>query len=86
MNEILIKKIENLNTKEEFVSFLESLFQDLKDNPSEWENRSLESYLEAAANWVEDMEWYYKNNNLPQPQNINWKVFADILIAAKMYE
>lgn len=32
------------------------------------------------------MEGYYLNNNLPMPESINWKIFADILIAAKMYE
>ena len=82
----LINKIEALNTKEDFISFLELLVQDLRSNPGEWENKSLESYLEAAASWTEDMEGYYKNNNLPIPQNVNWKVFANILIAAKMYE
>lgn len=82
----LINKTENLSTKEDFISFLQMLIQDFKKNPDEWENKSLESYLEAAASWVEDMEGYYQNNNLPIPQNINWKVFANILIAAKMYE
>ncbi|SDD43839.1 DUF7660 family protein [Niabella drilacis] len=82
----LIKKVENLNTKEDFIAFLELLIQDLRNNPNEWENKSLESYLEAAASWTEDMDGYYQNNNLPIPQNVNWKVFANILVAAKMYE
>ena len=82
----IINKIETLTTKEDFVEFLELLVQDLRTNPDEWENKSLESYLEAAADWTEGMEWYYLNNNLPVPQNVNWKAFANILIAAKMYE
>jgi hypothetical protein len=82
----LINKMETLNTKEDFISFLELLVQDLKLNPSKWANNSLESYLEAAISWTEDMEGYYQNNNLPIPQNVDWKVFANILIAAKMYE
>jgi hypothetical protein len=32
------------------------------------------------------MEGYYQNNKMPIPENINWKVFANILVAAKMYE
>jgi hypothetical protein len=65
---------------------MELLIADLKNNPVYWENRNLESYLEAIADWTEDMEGYYQNTNQPIPNNINWKVFADILIAASMYE
>jgi hypothetical protein len=41
--------------------------------------------LEGIAIWTEDMDGYYHNNK-PIPENIEWKVFANILIAAKMYE
>jgi len=78
--------MEEINDKQDFIRFVESLVTDLRNNPNDWENRSLESYLEAISNWVEDMEGYYLNNNLPMPESINWNVFADILIAAKMYE
>lgn len=82
----LNKKIENLNTKEDFVRFLELLAQDFRNNPNDWGNKSVESFLEAAASWTEDMEGYYQNTNSLIPQNINWNVFANILMAAKMYE
>lgn len=82
----LKEKIEGLKDKQDFVMFMEILVKDLKENPDAWENKSLESYLEAIANWVEDMEGYYINNNLPLPEGIDWKVFANILAAAKIYE
>ena len=81
-----VKTINGIKDKKDFLEFLEFLVDDLKNNSNEWENKSLESYLNAIASWVEDMEGYYLNNNLPIPENINWRVFADILIAAKMYE
>lgn len=84
--EELTNKIKNIKRREDFVSFLELLVQDLRSNPDGWENKKLDSYLEAAASWTEDMDGYYQNNNLPIPQNIDWKVFANILVAAKMYE
>jgi len=84
--EELINKTKNLNTKEDFINFLELLVRDLRSNPDGWENKNLASYLEAAASWTEDMDGYYQNNNLPIPQNVDWEVFANILIAAKMYE
>lgn len=82
----LINQINNLHTREDFIKFLLLLVKDFKNNPDEWENNNLESFLEAAASWTEDMDGYYINNNLPLPENVNWKVFANILMAAKMYE
>ena len=81
-----IKKINEISSKEDFITFVELLVSDLKSNPDEWENKSLRSYLEAIASWTEDMEGFYQNNNLEVPRNVNWKVFANILMAAKMYE
>lgn len=76
----------NIRDKKDFLNFLELLIGDLKNNRQEWENINLESYLEAVAGWTEDMEGYYQNINQPLPDNINWKIFADILMAAKIYE
>lgn len=86
MSEKLIRQIEKVNSKETFVAFLQLLAQNLKENPQNWENKSLADYLDAAASWTEDMEGYYKNNNLPLPGEVSWKVFADVLMAASRYE
>lgn len=79
-------KIETIKGKEDFIKYIEFLVENLKKKPDEWVNANLADYLEAVANWTEDMEGYYKNNNVPLPEDINWKVFATILTAAKMYE
>ncbi len=78
--------IDSIESKEDFISFIHLLVKDLECNSEKWENKSLASYLEAAASWTEDMEGYYINYQLPVPQNVDWKVFANILMAAKMYE
>lgn len=79
-------KINTIKTKSDFINFVELLLENLKSNPEEWENKTLPNFLEAIASWTEDMDGYYKNNNLPIPENIDWKVFANILAAAKIYE
>lgn len=81
-----IKEIDSIRTREDFVAFLESLLADLKQRPDEWENNTLESYLEAAAAWTNDMDGYYRNFNKPIPENVDWQVFANILLAAVVYE
>jgi hypothetical protein len=62
------------------------LITDLNENSNEWENKTLANYLEGMQSWTEDMEGYYLNNNLEVPQDVNWKVFTDILMAARVYE
>ena len=63
------------------------LTEDFKTNGDNWENKTLDKYLEAIADWTEvDIENYYRNTKQEIPKNINWKVFADILMAATMYE
>ena len=76
----------NVKSKKDFIEFVEGLIRDLNDNPDDWENKSLGSYLEALGSWTESMENYYINTGQPVPKEINWKVFADILMAASMYE
>ncbi|AVJ16094.1 hypothetical protein CLM71_02550 [Serratia sp. MYb239] len=75
-----------VSSKDGLVKLVLALAKDLKDNPDEWENKDLSSYLEAIASWIEDMDGYYENTNQPLPKDTNWKVLADILMAAKVYE
>jgi hypothetical protein len=44
------------------------------------------TYLEAMQSWVEDMDGYYLNKGLQLPEKVDWKIFATILVAAKIYE
>ncbi len=85
MNE-LEESVKSVNSKEDFLRFMNALMNDLKTNSDQWENKTLADYLSAMQSWTEDMEGYYINNNIPIPENICWKIFADILMAATMYE
>src|SRR5947207_12340293 len=71
---------------EDFVSFVRALLADLKKNPDAWENRNLDSFLDALAAWVEDMDGYYLNAGGPVPEQPTWKTLADMLLAARIYE
>jgi hypothetical protein len=82
----LYKEVKQVGSKEEFLRFLRMLINDFKNKPDEWENKSVESFLEGMQSWVEDMEGYYENNNLPIPNNIDWGFFANVFYAGKIYE
>ncbi|EOA7290397.1 DUF7660 family protein [Proteus mirabilis] len=81
-----IMNTKKINTREDFVQFLELLSSNARDNLNEWENKDLPSYFESMISWVEDMDGYYLNQKLPIPENVNWKFIADILMAARVYE
>lgn len=78
--------IENIKTREDFVAFIYEFIKDYKENPETWENNNIESFLEAMAAVVEDMDGYYINQGLPVPNTPDWKVMAEILMAATLYE
>ena len=83
MNTSLTDKIK---TREDFVSFVYELSKDSRENTEKWPNRDLGTYLDALAAWVEDMDGYYLNQGQPVPEKLEWKIVADMLIAAKFYE
>ncbi len=53
--------------------------------PDEWENPSLERFLEAMAAWLSAFPQSYKNTGqtIPEP---DWRFVADCLRAARIYE
>jgi hypothetical protein len=76
-----------VSDKASFVQFLTMLHEDFIHNPENWENRNLGDFLEAMSRYVDDMQGYYNNTNqsidTTQP---SWKVFADVLKGATLYE
>ena len=79
-------QVQKIQTKKDFVNFLRDLKKDYLKNSSSWENKDIETFLEAMASWVEDMDGFYINQGLPVPEKPDWKVFADILMGGKIYE
>lgn len=77
---------DSIRTREDLVGFVEALRKDLRDDPSSWENANLDRFLGAISAWVEDMDGYFLNQGKPVPQQPDWKVVGDILLAAKVYE
>jgi hypothetical protein len=71
-------KNESKKNKEDLVSFIDELKNDFLTNKTEWENLSLDDYLEALKGWIED------TNSLPS--NPNWSNIAEILMTGKFYE
>ena len=83
----LINFAQKISSKEEFDFFLQCLVQDYVDNRDEWENTDLLSYLVGLSGYVSSMEGYYKNMEENIDVNfITWRIVAQMLIAASIYE
>lgn len=82
----LHESINAIQTKDEFIEFLNLMIKDNEINSEEWENKSITEYLEGMASWVEDMDGYYNNMNLQMPRDIDWKFIATLLYVGKIYE
>lgn len=77
---------ESVKTRQDLSNFVNLLREDLNSNQTTWENRDLDSFLEAMSGWVQDMNGYYSNMGVEFSENQSWKTFADILMASRTYE
>lgn len=82
----LHEQVAEIQTRADFVAFIEALRADLRANPTKWENVTLESFLAALASWTEDMDGYYQNHGREVPQKPTWRTFGEMLAAARVYE
>lgn len=74
-------------TRIEFIEFLKEFRKDLKDNNSNWENKTLEDFLEAMETYTEDIQGFYDNMKMDIDANVpTWENFVTILKGASMYE
>ena len=94
--------IKRVDSKETFLEFVVALRVDWEASRAEesahpsspygpdargWENADLGRFLEAMHRWLESADNYYRNTrqsvDSSQP---SWRLFADVLMAAKGYE
>ena len=79
-------RLDAIHTKDDLAGFVAELKADLLRNPEDWENPDLPSYLEAMTAWIQSMEAFYQNAGRGFPDPPSWKTFAEILLAARIYE
>lgn len=75
-----------VDSREALVSHIRSLHDDLLTGGDQWENPTLERYLEALAAWTEGSPDWYRGFGQELPPDGDWKLFARALSAAVVYE
>lgn len=83
----LSREVEKISNKKDFEKFLKGLIDYLKTYKLEWENKNLEDYLEGVYGFTHDIDGFFKNQGREvDTNNPDWKMIANILLAATHYE
>lgn len=77
---MIFNAIENIKCKEDFLSFMNTYVV------SNENDTHLNEYLESVVSWVEDMDGFYNNLGVAQPENIDWSFIATLFYVGKIYE
>jgi hypothetical protein len=83
---ILEEAQSTIDTREELIAFLSLLRQDLTQHGEQWENSTLASYLEALQAVLTDWNGRFANRGDIVPEAPSWRLMAEILLAASVYE
>jgi hypothetical protein len=75
-----------IETKAQFLAFMDELRTDLKESPETFENLTLGEFLEALSAWVADSDGYYCNIGESGPPSAVWRYVADVLSGARVQE
>jgi hypothetical protein len=83
----LVEKGKAVNSRADFVEFAKALLENFDEHPEEWDNASPKEFLQGLVGFVDNIEGYYQNIGMKLDlENPSWRVFADILLAARVYE
>jgi hypothetical protein len=66
-------------TRDDILRTLDELREDLKAHPEEWENQTLDDYLEGMRAWLEA-------SRRTQEDAPSWELIANLLHAGRAYE
>lgn len=80
------EQVEQIETRHDLVALIQALRSELAASPDEWENVTLERFLDALASWTEDMDAVLSRTGEPVPTAPTWRTFGQMLLAASVYE
>jgi hypothetical protein len=88
MGENLLSSTADIPDRAAFARFIIALAENLRDKPEDWVRTDLEEYLRAMAFWlVNGLDAFNQNirkQSTPDPPN--WRLFADIMSAARIID
>ena len=79
--------VDNVNNLKDFIIFMKSLIEEYKEANEDWENLTLEQYLNGIMTFVEyGLKGHYNFFKYPfNPEKPDWQMFARILYCASVH-
>lgn len=81
-----VSGLDRVSTHTDVAAIVEEMLADLRANPTEWENPSLDRFLDALAASLEALSPLYANRGDQLPDQPTWRMFAEALVMATGYE
>ena len=76
-----------VTSRADFLEFLLALRRDRGRHPEQWENGDLDSFLGGLHGFAGSMSGYYANaGETVDVETISWRMAAQMLFAATVYE
>ncbi|MFF7714760.1 hypothetical protein [Streptomyces sp. NPDC007988] len=86
MTQPMSRPADEVTSRQDLALHIRRLRSDLLKRSDQWENATLESYLEAMAAWIEAAPHWYRSRGEEMPAEAEWTYFAQALSAAVVYE
>lgn len=86
MTQPMSRPADAVTSRQDLAEHVRRLRSDLLKRSDQWENATLESYLESMAAWIEAAPHWYSNRGEEMPAEAEWAYFAQALSAAVVYE
>ena len=82
----IIDEAEAVSSRLELAAFLDRLAYSLENDPEDWDNDTLATFIRGWAGWVKGMDGYFLNRGEEVPTVPSWSLIAHMTLAARVYE
>ncbi|MFG3301146.1 hypothetical protein [Micromonospora chersina] len=79
-------EVEQVTTNSDAADIVGRMLTDLRAHPTEWENHTLERFLDALESSLRALPGLYRNRGEDFPDRPAWKQFTEALVMASGYE
>ncbi|TDC37161.1 hypothetical protein E1211_11155 [Micromonospora sp. 15K316] len=81
-----VTDLDKVNSLPDVARVVEEMLNDLREHPADWENPTLERFLDALSASLDALPRLYASRGTALPDQPTWKTFAEALVMASGYE